>query len=67
MTKTPQQIAEQFKVHCSAIHEIMHEPKSGTGLSEGTKTYLKKYFVGELYGKKQSFVSKYTKKIMIFW
>lgn len=53
----------EFKIRCSAISDIMAEPKKKTELlSEGAKTYCKKYVKEYLFGRRELVKSKYIEK-----
>lgn len=54
---------KQFKIRASAVTDIMADPrlKSET-ISEGAKTYCKKWLKEELFGRRYFFTSKYTNK-----
>ena len=54
---------KEFKIRASAVTDIMAEPrlKSET-ISEGAKTYCKKWLKEELFGRRYFFTSKYTNK-----
>lgn len=54
---------QQFKIRCSAIGQIMTNPRSKSEtLSETTKTYLETWMKEQIYKRNQQFSSKYTDK-----
>lgn len=53
---------EPFKIRCSAIHNIIAEPKKGQLVSTGAATYCKDWLKSKLYGKHKSVTSKYLEK-----
>lgn len=54
---------EQFKIRCSAINDIMAEPKLKTEtLSVGAKTYCENWLKSKIYNREKTFTSKYTDK-----
>jgi len=54
---------KQFKIRCSAISDIMAEPrlKSET-LSQGAKTYVEKWVKQNMFGRREQINSKYISK-----
>lgn len=55
-----------FKIRCSAIGEIMTEPrKKGDALSKTAESYLDRWIKEQVYGRKYQFTSKYTDKGII--
>lgn len=58
---------QQFKIRCSAIGLIMTEPKSKAAkeageLSEGAKSYVKKWASGKFFDKVEDWETVYTRK-----
>lgn len=58
---------KEFKIRCSAIGQIMTDPKSVKDkengvLSKGAQSYCDSWLMEQLYCRKQSFASKYTEK-----
>lgn len=52
-----------FKIRCSAIGNIMTNPRSKTELlSETTKTYCKDWLKGQIYNRQKEFSNKFTEK-----
>ncbi|HTQ65347.1 MAG TPA: hypothetical protein VMI12_11140 [Puia sp.] len=51
----------QTKFHCSDLYSIVTKPKSGDGVSEGAKTFLKKYYAEVKYGKRSLWSEKGNK------
>lgn len=58
--------AKDFKIRCSAIGQIMTEPRTKTtadfGLSETAKTFCKTWVKEQLYERRKEFTSKQTYK-----
>lgn len=52
----------QTKIRCSALGQIMTDPRSGKELSETCKTYLLDLYIKEKYGREKEISSKYTIK-----
>ncbi len=48
----------QFKCHCSAIGQIMKNDRSGKGMGETAKTYLKTWVKEQIYGVRKDAYSK---------
>lgn len=51
-----------YKFHASSIGEIMTDPRSGTGLSETTKTHLLECWIKETYGREKDISNKFIEK-----
>jgi hypothetical protein len=52
-----------FRIRCSAIGQIMTNPRSKTELlSETTKAYCKNWLIEQIYHRQKEFSSKYTEK-----
>lgn len=55
-----------FKIRCSAIGEIMTEPRKKTDtLSKTAESYIDRWIKEQVYGRKYQFSSKYTNKGII--
>lgn len=58
--------AKDFKIRCSAIGQIMTEPRTQTttdfGLSETAKTFCKTWLKEQIYERRKEFTSKQTDK-----
>lgn len=53
----------EFKIRCSAIGQIMTEPRSKSEkLSQTCKTYIETWLKEQLYERRKEFTSKYTQK-----
>jgi hypothetical protein len=52
----------QIRIRCSSLGKIMTSPKSGVGLSETAKTYIRELFLELEFGIRKEFWSKYTDK-----
>jgi hypothetical protein len=61
---------KEFKIRCSAISQIMTQPKTikareAGELSQTSKTYCENWYKEQLYSRKKEFTSKMTDKGMI--
>lgn len=53
---------KEFKIRCSAIGEIMTNPRSGSKLSKTCQSYLETWVKEQIYGTKKEIKSKYLTK-----
>ena len=54
---------KQFKIRCSAIGQIMTNPRTKKEyLSKTTASYCEEWLKEQIYGRKKEFTSKYTNK-----
>jgi len=52
----------KIRIRCSSLGKIMTSPRSGGGLSETAKTYLRELFLELEFGIRKEFWSRYTDK-----